>query len=100
MKSSLIVALSLGMFATASSVYADEWDQLAVQEKIDDASMELKKAKAVGFEWRDSGKILKQASKENKAGNTEKAEKLVAKAVQQAHLAVAQAAEQRNAGPR
>ena len=61
------------------------------------ATAEIDKAKAVGFEWRDSRKLLKEAEKAEKAGDHEKAMKLVNKARQQGIIAVAQAKEQANA---
>ena len=63
------------------------------------ATAEINKAKAVGYEWRDSRKILKKAAKAEKAGDHATAMELVAKAKQQGIIAVAQAASQKNAGP-
>ncbi len=93
---SAIAALALNLGAAQ----ADEWDHLAIVDKIDSAKAELKKAKALGFEWRDTGKLLKKAEKASKAGDYDKAQKLIAKARKQAQLAVIQAADQHNAGPR
>lgn len=62
------------------------------------AKAEQKKAKKVGGEWRDIGKILKKADKAAKAGDMEKAMKLVKKATFQAKMGQQQAAEQANAG--
>ena len=59
------------------------------------ASAENKKAKKVGFEWRDTGKFIKQAKK----SGGKKCVKLANKAKGQAILAQKQARAQANAGP-
>ncbi len=61
------------------------------EEAVNDANSSINKAKAVNYEWRDSRKMLKDADKLNKAGNSDGAMKLVAKAKKQGELAVAQA---------
>lgn len=61
------------------------------EEAVNDANSSIDKAKAVNYEWRDSRKMLKDADKLNKAGNSDEAMKLVAKAKKQGELAVAQA---------
>ena len=58
----------------------------------------LDKADKVGYEWRDSRKILDEADKAAKAGDYEQATKLAGKAMRQGELAVEQAADQANAG--
>ena len=63
------------------------------------AKTSIKKAKSVGFEWRDSGKILKKADKAAKSGDFTTATKLANKARKQGELALAQAELQKNAGP-
>lgn len=63
---------------------------------ISAARAENKKAKKVGFEWRDTGKFIKQAKK---AGG-KKCVKLANKARSQAILAQQQAKDQANASPR
>ncbi|MCP5142095.1 MAG: SoxXA-binding protein [Chromatiales bacterium] len=60
------------------------------------ASAEIKKAGATGFEWRDTGKFMKDAEEAVKAGDMDKAMKLVAKAESQAKLAQQQAVDQAN----
>ncbi|SMN01634.1 hypothetical protein SPONN_681 [uncultured Candidatus Thioglobus sp.] len=62
---------------------------------ISAAKAENKKAKKAGFEWRDTGKFIKQAKK---AGG-KKCLKLANKAKGQAILAQRQAVDQANAGP-
>lgn len=64
------------------------------------AKQTLKAANAVGYQWRDSGKILKKAEKAAASGDFKKAAKLANQAREQGELALAQAKEQANAGPR
>lgn len=49
-----------------------------------------KKAKAVGYEWRDTGKLLKKAEEAAKKGDNEAAIKMANKAKSEAMLAVKQ----------
>jgi hypothetical protein len=85
-------ALCALLFAPAISIAGD------FEQSVKEATAEIDKAKAVGYEWRDSRKILKEAEKAEKAGDHEKAMKLVNKAKQQGIIAVVQAKEQANAG--
>ncbi|MGU9957307.1 MAG: hypothetical protein ACNYPI_06660 [Arenicellales bacterium WSBS_2016_MAG_OTU3] len=50
-----------------------------------------KQAASLGFEWRDTGKIMKQAKKAMGKGEMEKAKKLLAKAEFQSKRAIEQA---------
>lgn len=61
-----------------------------------EAEAEINKAKAMGYEWRDSKKILKKAYKALDDGDTETANKLIAKAKKQGLDAQAQAKLQMN----
>ncbi len=65
-----------------------------------EAKAAQKKAASVGGEWRDTGKILKQADKAAAAGDTAKAVKLANKAKKQGEMGYQQAMDQANAGPR
>ncbi len=67
----------------------------ACSNAIAAAKAENKKAKKAGFEWRDTGKFLKQAKK---VGG-KKCLKLANKAKNQAIAAQQQAKDQANAGP-
>ena len=58
---------------------------------ISGAKAANKKAKAVGYEWRDTGKLLKKAEAAAKSGDNEKAVKLANKAKSEAMMAVKQA---------
>lgn len=64
------------------------------------AEVEIAKAKAMGFEWRDSKKILKKGYKALDDGDMEKGAKLIATAKQQGINAQTQAKAEMNAGPR
>jgi len=67
---------------------------------VADAKKSLKTADKANFEWRDSGKILKNADKAAKAGDFSVATKLANKAKRQGDLALVQSKQQANAGPR
>ena len=62
----------------------------AAAEAIAAAKDAIKKAKAIHWEWRDTGKMLKHAEKALKEGDEAKATKLANKARSQAELAVKQ----------
>ena len=83
--SGMAIAMTLGLTtvnqAMASDDFATSWEA---------ADAERKAAAQVGFEWRDTKKLLKQAKKANEEGDTEKAIKLVAKAHEQSSDAIAQ----------
>ena len=81
--------------------------QSAPTKTLNDANMALKSAKKANsaakkiyVEWRDTGKILKKATKAKNKGNFDVAVKLANKAETQAKNAVAQAKSQRNVKPR
>lgn len=64
------------------------------------AEHEQTRAKAKGYEWRDTEKLIKAAQKAAKEGEFDKAVKLANQAKQQSSNALVQAEEQKNAGPR
>lgn len=64
------------------------------------AEHEQKRAKAKGYEWRDTGKMIKKAKEALKEGKTDEAVKLANKAKRQSSNAIAQAAEQSDPKPR
>mgnify|MGYP001828232093 FL=1 len=82
--------------ATASTVAAS--DQDAYEAALAAAKAEIKKASAVGGEWRDTGKILKKAEKAAADGNYDTATKMAEKARFQAIKGQEQAASQVNVG--
>jgi len=69
--------LSTGAFASAHSA-------ISAAEAANNA------AKAVGYEWRDTGKMIKKAKALAKQGKINEAIKLAKKAEEQGHNAVAQ----------
>ena len=64
------------------------------------AKAATKKAAGVGFEWRDTGKMIKKAEAAAKAGDFNAAVKGAKKAERQSINAYAQYEENKNAGPR
>ena len=64
------------------------------------AEHEKKRAKGKGYEWRDTGKMIKKAKKAMKAGDFAKAVKMANKAKTQSSNALKQYAEQKDAGPK
>jgi hypothetical protein len=77
---------------------------LAADEKSDfeaalsDAQAARKKAASVGGEWRDTGKIIKEAKAAAEMGDYETAMKLADKAQKQGELGYEQAMSQQDAG--
>jgi len=72
--------------------------QEAYEAALAGAKAEIKKASAVGGEWRDTGKILKKAEKAAAEGNYGNATKMAEKAKFQAIKGQEQAASQVNVG--
>ena len=77
------VAFSCGSGLVMADDFTAAWDA---------AEAKRKEAAAVGYEWRDTKKMLKKAKEEAEAGNTEAAMKLVAKAHEESEDAIAQQA--------
>lgn len=63
------------------------------------AKAEIALAGKAGFAWRDTEKFLKDADEAMKAGDRDKAMKLVSKATKQAQLAQVQAKDNANVKP-
>jgi len=74
--------LSSNVFAGATKAHADK--------AISQASMANEAAKKLGYEWRDTGKLIKKAKKMVSKKDYSKAIKLAKKAEAQGHDAVAQ----------
>ena len=74
-----------GLLIISAGVIADDFTM-----KWDEADAKRMEAAELGFEWRDTGKILKSAKKESEAGNAEKAIELVAQALEQSMDAIVQ----------
>lgn len=82
------------VLGAASSTHA------ATSTAASEAKAEINKAKAMGYEWRDSKKILDKAQKALDAGDVKKANKLFAQAKKQGIDAQIQAKAQMNvSGP-
>lgn len=72
-----------------------------VEDALADAHAATKRAADVGYEWRDTGKILKKAEQAATAGNDDQAIALARKAEEQSKDAYAQYQRYyKNAGPR
>ncbi len=67
---------------------------------ISKAVQKTRQSAKVGYEWRDTGKIIKKAKVALKKGDIDTAIKLANKAGKQSENALKQYAEQKNAGPR
>ena len=93
-KLSAIVAVmgaSLLVAGAGNTVVADEQSFNASYEAAEAAR---KQAASMNYEWRDTGKMLKQAKEAAAKGDYETAERLANKAEMQGKMAVAQAKEQ------
>ena len=90
----LVLSLSVGC-STSNAASKD-----ATQVAINNAKQARKSAKAVGFEWRDMGKMIKKAEAAAKSGNNKKAIKLANMVVKQGQQAQLQAKRAKTAGPR
>ncbi len=86
-----VALLSLGLITGCASTEEAVDPAIAAQQAISDAKAANAEAKAANFEWRDTGKIIKQAEEKLAAGDTEGATALANKAKAQATTAVAQA---------
>ena len=84
-----------GDAGAASAGYNDKDAASAIMA----AEHEQKRAKARGYEWRDTQKIIDSAKAAVKEGKFDDAVKLAEKAKRQSTNAIAQADEQANAGP-
>ncbi len=84
-----LAALTLSV-AVGCATAPKEEPKTGAADAIAAAKAANKKAKSVGFEWRDTGKMIKKAEKALKEGDDAKAIKLANKAKKQAESAVAQ----------
>jgi len=88
--------LLVSAIAAVLSACGPNYDNMSYAELVTNAKMEIANAAKMKYEWRDTGKILKKAEKEHKAGDEAKAKKLARQALDQALLAQKQAKEQAN----
>ncbi len=94
-KTVIVLAASLALGACAGLGHKPK----SFEELAKEAEAAIDKAGKVGYEWRDSRKILKAAKKAHAAGDEAKAMKLATKALHQGQLAYQQYLDNRNAGP-
>lgn len=85
-----VALLSLGLVTGCAST-DEASDSISAEQAIADAKAANAEAKAANYEWRDTGKFIKQAEKKLADGDEEGAIKLANKAKNQATIAVAQA---------
>jgi len=87
----LVAVFSLGLIAGCAST-GEESAGSPAEEAIAAAKAANKKAKGIGYEWRDTGKMIKKAEKALSEGNDAAAIKQANKAKKQANDAIKQAA--------
>jgi len=87
-----IVMLALGLVAgCATDGGSTDSADYTVEQAIANAKYTNAKAKEMGAEWRDTGKVIKSAEAALAAGDEDKARKLAGKAQRQAEYAMEQA---------
>ena len=79
------ITLATALLVTVSWASADDFAM-----KWDEAEAKRVEAAELGYEWRDTGKLLKSAKSESEEGNADKAMALVAQALEQSKDAIAQ----------
>lgn len=88
-----VALLSLGLITGCATTTDEDADTSSLaQQAIADAKAANADAKAANYEWRDTGKLIKQAEEKLAAGDDAGAIALANKAEKQANIAVAQAA--------
>ena len=95
-KTLFITTLALTLAGCAGGQPADDKEYTDLVAK---AKAEIQLAGKSGYAWRDTEKFLKGADEAMKAGDRDKAIKLVGKATKQAQLAQKQAKDNTNAKP-
>ena len=85
----LVLGLAVGCASTPDDTGAA--DQATAEQAIADAKAANAKAKAMGAEWRDTGKMIEEAEAAYAAGDYAKAIELANQAQRQAENAIAQA---------
>jgi nucleoid-associated protein YgaU len=85
-----VALLSLGLITGCAST-DEAADSITAEQAIAEAKAANAEAKALNYEWRDTGKIIKEAEEKLAAGDEAGAISLANKAKAQANTAVAQA---------
>lgn len=96
MKKTLLLASLVFGF----SQFAIAGDKADVNGAIDAAKEAQKSTQAVGFEWRDMGKMIKKAEKAAKEGKSDKAIKIANTVVMHSEAALKQAELAKSASPK
>jgi nucleoid-associated protein YgaU len=86
-----VAILSLGLLAGCASTSETDDAAFAAEQAIADAKAAAAEAKALNYEWRDTGSIIKEAEDKYAAGDYEAATALANEARQQSEDAIAQA---------
>lgn len=94
MNKTLKTTLLAASIALSGAVFSSTAFAGAAEDAIADAKEAQKQANSVGGEWRDTGKMIKQAEKLLKEGKAEEAEKLAREAEAQGMLGYMQATSQ------
>ncbi len=97
-KTLFITTLALALAGCTGDQQAAKVDK-EYDELVAKAKAEIALANKAGYTWRDTEKFLKDADEAMKAGDRDKAMKLVNKATKQAQLAQQQAKDNANAKP-
>ncbi len=95
----LLLAAAVALFLNACA-YAPAATTDDAKTAISKAVQTTQQSAKVGYEWRNTGKIIKKAKAALKKGDIDTAIKLANKASRQSDNALKQYAEQKNAGPR
>ncbi len=95
-----ILLTTLAVFTLSAQAFHTPEAAVSFKSVIGAAEADYKKALAAKMAWRDTGKMIKEAKKLNKAGKTDAAIAVAKKAHKQAVNALAQAAVAGSAGPR
>ena len=95
----LLLAASAALFLHACANNPPATSAEDANAAISMAEQKTQQAREVNYEWRDTGKIIKQAKEALKKGDIDTAIKLANKAANQSNNALRQYAEQKNAGP-
>ena len=102
MKKALIPMLALGVVMTACAAPSDKAAATdpQVAQAIQAAEQATARVAEVGYEWRDTGSILKKAKEAAEQGKDDEALALATEARQQSENAWAQYEQNKDAGPR
>ena len=96
-KLSTIVAVMGASLLVACAGYTMSADENSFNASYEAADAARKKAASMGYEWRDTGKMLKKSKEAADKGDYATANKLAMKAEMQGKMAQAQAKEQEQA---